>query len=138
MAGHRERALSQQYVVDTHALFWYLVDSPRLSESGRRIFQDALAGEVMLILSPIVLLELYGLLRKVKAPVDWEAELSLLEQPPFWIEPITTEDLRLLNRLETIFELHDRLIAATALRLNAPILTCDPQIHACPAVRCVW
>lgn len=69
MAGHRERALSQQYVVDTHALFWYLVDSPRLSESGRRIFQDALAGEVMLILSPIVLLELYGLLRKVKAPV---------------------------------------------------------------------
>jgi len=31
--------------------------------------------------------------------------------------------LRLLDRLSAIPELHDRLIAATALRINAPILT---------------
>ncbi len=35
-------------------------------------------------------------------------------------------------------ELHDRLIAATALRINAPILTRDPLISACADVTCVW
>jgi PIN domain nuclease of toxin-antitoxin system len=54
------------------------------------------------------------------------------------IEPITVEDLRLLDHLEPIPELHDRLIAAVALRLRAPILTFDPQIRACTEVTCVW
>jgi len=126
------------YVVDTHALFWYLVRSSRLSESGYQIFHKAFAGETTLILSPIVLLELYGLVKKVNAPLDFTAELALFEQPPFHIEPITSSDLRLLDRLSTIPELHDRLIAATALRLNAPILTLDPLINACTDVTCVW
>ena len=63
---------------------------------------------------------------------------ALFEQPPFRIEPITSADLRLLDRLSAIPELHDRLIAATALRINAPILTRDPLISACADVTCVW
>ncbi len=126
------------YVVDTHALFWYLVRSPKLSEVGEQIFQKAFAGEVTLVLSPIVLLELYGLARKVNAPFDFAAELALFEQPPFSIEPITSADLRLLDRLSNIPELHDRLIAATALRLDAPVLTCDPALRACPEITSIW
>ena len=125
-------------VLDTHALFWHLVNSPKLSEVGRRTFHKASAGEITLILSPIVLLELYGLAQKVKASFDFAAELALFEQPPFRIEPITTADLYLLDRLSVIPELHDRLIAAVAFRLGAPILTRDPLITACTAVTCVW
>lgn len=134
----RSRSLSNLYVVDTHALFWHLVDSPRLSDLGRQVFQQAFVGETLLVLSPIVLLELYGLAQKVKAPFDFATELSLFERPPFRIEPITSADLRLLDLLPGIPELHDRLIAATALRLNAPILTRDPLIIACPEVTCAW
>jgi len=130
--------MSDLYVVDTHALFWYLVHSTKLSKLGDEIFQGAFAGKVTLILSPIVLLELYGLARKVKAPFDFATELTLFEQAPFRIEPITSADLRLLDRLSAIPELHDRLIAATALRLSVPILTCDPLINACADVACVW
>ena len=130
--------MSDRYVLDTHALFWYLVNSPQLSESAKRVIAVAFAGEATLILSPIVLLELYGLARKVKAPFDFAAELELFEQPPFLIEPIASADLRLLDRLSGIPELHDRLIAATAMRLNAPILTRDPQITACAEVTCIW
>lgn len=127
-----------RYVVDTHALFWYLVGSPRLSPSGVQVFQKAYAGAATLVLSPIVLLELYGLAHKVNAPFDFASELALFEQPPFLIETITVIDLRLLDRLNSIPELHDRLIAATALRLGVPILTCDPAIRACPEVTSVW
>ncbi len=127
--------MNEQYILD---LFWYLVNSPRLSERGRQVFQSAFAGEALLVLSPIVLLELYGLARKVAAPFDFATELALFERPPFHIEPITVADLRLLDRLSAIPELHDRLIAATAFRLGAPILTQDPLIAACAEVACVW
>lgn len=130
--------MSDLYVIDTHALFWYLINSSKLSGAGRQVFQRAFRGEVTLILSPIVLLELYGLARKVSAPFDFAAELALFEQSPFRIEPITTGDLYVLDRLKVIPELHDRLIAATAFRLNAPLLTRDPLISACPEVTCVW
>ncbi len=61
--------ISNLYLVDTHALFWYLVNSPRLSDLARQVFRRAFAGEALLVLSPIVLLELYGLAQKVKAPL---------------------------------------------------------------------
>jgi PIN domain nuclease of toxin-antitoxin system len=74
----------------------------------------------------------------VNAPFDFTTELALFEQPPFHIEPITTADLYLLDRLNVIPELHDRLIAATALRLKIPIITRDPLITSCNEVTCVW
>jgi PIN domain nuclease of toxin-antitoxin system len=83
MDGNGDISTSNLYVVDTHALFWYLVGSPRLSDLGTHVFQRAFAGEATLVISPIVLLELYGLVRKVKAPIDFSAELALFERPPF-------------------------------------------------------
>ena len=130
--------MDKSYVVDTHALFWHLIGSTKLSEMGRQIFHAAFAGGTILILSPIVLLELYGLARKVRAPFDFATELAVFEQAPFRIEPITAADLYPLDQLSTIPELHDRLIAATALRLNISILTRDPAITACTDVTCVW
>jgi PIN domain nuclease of toxin-antitoxin system len=130
--------MSASYLLDTHALFWHLTNSAKLSERAKRVFGDASRGQVTLILSPIVLLELYGVVKKYQAPLDFSAELHLLEKPPFRIAPITVADLHLLDQLETIPELHDRLIAATALRLNVPILTRDPLIMACSTVSCVW
>lgn len=130
--------MSASYVLDTHALFWHLTNSAKLSEQAGRIFGDASQGQVTLILSPIVLLELYGVVKKYQAPLDFSAELRLLERPPYRITLITVADLHLLDRLETIPELYDRLIAATALRLKVPILTRDPLITACPLITCVW
>ncbi len=130
--------MSDLYILDTHALFWYLTNSPKLSETGHQVFQRAFVGEITLILSPIVILELYGLIRKISAPFDFSTELALFEQPPFQVEPITTADFYLLDRLSAIPELHDRLIAATALRLNAPMLTRDSLIAACPEITCIW
>jgi PIN domain nuclease of toxin-antitoxin system len=130
--------MNKLYTIDTHALFWYLINSPKLSLEARRIFEQAFSGEVTLLLSPIVLLELYGLAQKVNAPFDFMAELGLFECPPFQIEPVTVEDLRLLNRLQMIPELHDRLIAATAFRFNAPLVTCDALITACADITSAW
>lgn len=130
--------MTDSYLLDTHSLFWNLTNPSRLSDLGRSIFQQALSGDATLILSPIVLLELYGVVKKTQAALDFKAELDILERPPFYVEPITGADLRLLDQLQAIPELHDRLIAAVALRLKVPILTRDPLITACSAVTCIW
>ena len=126
------------FVIDTHALFWHLVAPERLSPKAQHVFELAYQGGAILILSPIVLLELYGVIRKVNAQIDYNQELSNFVRPPFRVEPITIEDLRLLDALKDIPELHDRLICATALRLNAPVVTRDPEIRQSTLITSVW
>ena len=55
-----------------------------------------------------------------------------------YVEPITAAELHLFEHLNEIPDLHDRIIAATALRLGISILTRDEAITACAEVTCVW
>lgn len=48
------------------------------------------------------------------------------------------DDLLLLDRLQDIPEIHDRAIAATAVRLGATVLTLDPAIRSSAGVRSLW
>ena len=54
------------------------------------------------------------------------------------IEPMSFEIVETAFQLNNIPELHDRLIAATAIFTNAILLTNDPVIHACKSVKVVW
>jgi hypothetical protein len=49
---------------DTHTLYWHIARSDRLSPPAREVFARAAAGQCVLALSPIVLAELYWILRK--------------------------------------------------------------------------
>ena len=131
--------VTPSYVVDTHALFWYLTNPTRLSLAARQVFASAIAGSALLVLSPIVLIELYALVRKLGAPVDFAAELEEFQAAPYFrIEEITINDLLLLDQLEDIPEMHDRVIAAMAVRLGAIVLTVDKAIQNSVGVKSLW
>ena len=51
--------IEPSYVVDTHALVWYLSGNKRLSPTARAIFEAAERGETLLIVSAIVVAEMY-------------------------------------------------------------------------------
>ncbi|MBI5670840.1 MAG: PIN domain-containing protein [Chloroflexi bacterium] len=51
--------LEPYYVIDTHALIWYLTGNRNLSAEARRIFRAAEKGETQLVVSAIVLAEMY-------------------------------------------------------------------------------
>jgi predicted nucleic acid-binding protein len=57
-------AIERRYVVDTNALIWYLTGDQRLTAPAKAIFAAAEAGQTRLILSAIVLAELYYANRK--------------------------------------------------------------------------
>lgn len=130
--------MNELYILYTHTLFWHLINSPRLSATAQQIFQKGYAGTATLVLSSIVLLELYGLAKKVNAPFDFNAELAVFAQPPFQIEATGLADLHLFDRLSGVTELHDRLIAVLAFRLGAPLVTRDQNLTACPDITCIW
>ena len=52
------------YVTDTHALYWYLANDKKLGEEAKEIFSRATKGEVTIWISSIVIAELYWLLEK--------------------------------------------------------------------------
>ena len=56
------------YLADTHALLWYLADSPRLSVSAKQAFDQAKAGQATVIVPAIVLAELTWIILKGRIP----------------------------------------------------------------------
>ena len=86
--------------------------------------------EAQLILPTIVLLELHALLRKATSSIDFGATVRSIQSMPYLrIEATSVDDLLLLDRLLEISEIHDRAIAATAVRLDAIFVIRDSQIR---------
>ena len=56
------------YVVDTHSLFWFLTASPRLGANAKAAFDEAQNGLAFIHISAIVLAELYYLNSKYSSP----------------------------------------------------------------------
>ncbi len=68
-----------EYVADTHALLWYLRNSPLLGKNANAAFDEADAGNALIYIPSIVLAELFFLNVKYNYPIDFAAEYKKLE-----------------------------------------------------------
>jgi PIN domain nuclease of toxin-antitoxin system len=127
------------YVVDTNALIWYLTGSKRLSRDAYAIFKAGEHGETRLIVSAIAIAEMYYSDQKFSLFQDFAAIYQQIRTKPYFrIVPFNGDDVLLFKRDAAVVEMHDRIIAGLARRLNAPLLTSDGQIAASGLVRIVW
>jgi predicted nucleic acid-binding protein len=69
-----------EYVTDTHALFWYLTASPRLGEKAKNAFDEGAQGQATIYIPAIVLAELYFLNEKLGRPLNYRDEFERLHQ----------------------------------------------------------
>jgi PIN domain nuclease of toxin-antitoxin system len=129
-------------VLDTHALIWWLADPAQLSGPARRTLQRE-ASRGRLVASSATVLEIATLLRRGRLSLatgldQWLADLSAL--PELRIEPVSGEIARLAGSFgeEMQGDPIDRLIVATALQLQVPLVTADTRMHALPCLRAVW
>lgn len=136
--------MASSFVLDTHALLWYLEGNRRI---GSRARTTIAAPENRLIVPIIVLAEAGIVIEQGRSKVPTIGHLldSLGKDPRFVIYPLTLEVFRrsLSAEVGGIPELHDRLIAATALFLrdqgqDVALITRDETLTEANLVRIIW
>lgn len=134
--------MAHKYVVDTHAVIWYMEGNPRLGGVVKNILSDPRSE---LVFSIIALAEAAFIIEKGKVNIPTVADLlqRLQADPRFEIHPITQHIFNESLKATIIPEIHDRLIVATALYLQTlghtvSLITADSMITASKLVPVVW
>ncbi len=128
-----------EYVTDTHALFWYLLNLPMLGANASTAFNEADNGNAIIYIPAIVFAELFYLNVKLKNKIDFAAEFQKIKQSrQFIFVPFEAEDVIDFDKDSAVNEMHDRIIVGVARRLNAALLTKDQNITDTKLVKTIW
>ena len=128
-------------VTDTHALIWYIWADPRMSSAARAAIESAVAVGTEIGVSTMTLIEIVYLAEKGRIDRRTHALVKALltGKEVFREVPITgqiAEVLRTIPRHE-VPDMPDRIIAATAVYLNVPLISRDGKIRA-SSVTTIW
>ena len=127
------------YVADTHALWWYLNSSDRLSPAADAVFRLIETGNALLIVPAIVIAEIYFLSVKLGRPLPPRDLYEALDSVDgVLISPLDRRKLAALQEVHDVPEMHDRLIAAEAFVLDAPIITRDQDLAGSQHIATIW
>jgi len=120
------------FVTDTHSLVWYMTDDPKLSAEGRAIFQKVDSAEEIVFIPCIVFFELVYLTEKRRISTAFDSFLDLVASSRnYKIEPLCLpiiEKSRQIPR-QSVSDPWDRIIAATSLHLDLPLITRDKSLR---------
>lgn len=133
--------MSKNYVIDTNSLISYfhqIFNQPtKLSTKTRNLIEGAFytsAGEIKLSIPSMVLVEIF---EKWLNNAEFQAKFyyevfSLIKQSPNIeikpIEPEVLENLLKINGSLIKHDIHDKIILASAMMLNCPLITFDSHI----------
>lgn len=131
-----------KYILDTHALIWFLEGNARLGLTAKEILADSSSE---LVLPAIALAESIWIVSRDKTSIpSVEALLNVVKQDKrVLVYPLDSEVIEKSVNLTAINEMHDRQIVSTALAIEGQgnqvaLLTCDQNICAANLVRIVW
>ena len=130
-------------VADTHAIIWYLFDQNKLSINAFNALDNSVNQGGQIYISAISLIEITYLIEKGRLTPEVSIRLNQaiqdiqtgLELVP--IDFLITSNLNKIDR-ETVPDMPDRIIAATALALDLPLVTCDTKIQKLKNPVIIW
>jgi len=130
-------------VIDTHTAIWYFANSPELSALATQAIDNAVAGGDSIILATISIVEIVYLIDKRKlVPQTLTRLIQNLKLPnnSFVSQDLTEDVAQTLQQIprSTVPDMPDRIIAATALHLNLPLVTKDRKIQAVQSIQIIW
>jgi PIN domain nuclease of toxin-antitoxin system len=128
------------FVADTHALVWYMTDNPSLSLAAKKILQRADGGEEKIHIPCIVFFELLYLIEKGKIGIAFGDFVSMFAfSSNYLVEPACVPVIKKSSEIsaEVVSDPWDRLIAATSMHLNLPLITRDRTLRRI-GLRTIW
>lgn len=127
------------FVVDTHALVWYLDKDKKLSKNAEIALDSANA---ILVIPTIVLAEVKHLFRKRRISISFEDVMHAIENDKRCI--IYPFDLSCVEYLDERLDLHDGIIVATGVIFHdsvdqfTKIITRDIAIKQSGLINTLW
>jgi len=120
------------FVTDTHSLVWHITDDPKLSIEAKEIFQKVDNFQDYIFIPCIVFFELLYLIEKKRIVADFDSFLAIVSSAKnYRIEPLCLpiiEKSKIIPK-EKVSDPWDRLIAATSMHLNFPLITRDETLR---------
>ncbi len=129
-------------VADTHTVIWYLYDDARISEKAKKFIEATKEQGKQIGISIITLVEMVYLIEKGRienrAFTKLNDELQYNQSVLRGI-PLTNRIVIELAKIDrnSIPDMPDRIIAATALHLDVPLLSRDNKIKN-SRVETIW
>jgi PIN domain nuclease of toxin-antitoxin system len=128
-------------LLDTHVVVWLASGDPRMSRAAQIAIDHSLKSERGLAISDFTLFELSQLFRKKQFSLLVSPESFLAEvEKRFVVLPITASIALQAFELPASYpkDPADRIIGATALIEDLPLVTADTQIRKCKAFPTIW
>ena len=126
------------HATDTHSIVWYFTDDPRLSPRALEVFEKT-TREGVIIIPAVVLAEILYIAGKGKITLTFDETLQKIDSyENFIVAALDVQILKVAEKIKVDLEMHDKLIAATALYYNASLITRDPLITKSGACTTIW
>jgi len=126
------------FVADTMALILRL-ENRKMGTKAKATFISAEKAEIGLIIPAMVLVELCYLSEKKRIETNLKGFKDYRNKfESITVEPMTEELIQKAFEINDIPELHDRIIAGTALKVGAKLITNDPIIARSKFVEIIW
>ncbi len=139
MKRRNHYSMSDIFVTDTHALLWYLTDDEKLSKIAQGVFEKADRGEVDIVIPTTVLAEALFITEKHRVDIEFMDIIENIQNSSnYLLHPLDLDIVMKCHELKKIPELHDRIITATAILLDAKLITKDTKIKVSKEVEVVW
>lgn len=115
----------EEIIIDSHALFWFLSENPKLSKKAKNLIQQS----SKIIIPSIVLMEILYLLEKSNLSFRFVELLSELKLKKYLIYPLDLSIISQTLSVDSGLEMHDRIIVATAKIFDAFLVSKDAEIR---------
>lgn len=130
-------------IADTHTIIWYFSNHSKLSNTANTVLNKTIAEGGSILVSAISLIEIIYLIEKGRLPSKALASLQdALQDSKTAIEliPIDLNIAAAMSQIkrEIVPDMPDRIIAATALSLNLPLVTRDSKIQQAANIQTIW
>ena len=128
-----------RFLVDTHALWWYLHSPDRLSPAASAVFRLAETGNADIVVPAIVVAEFHFLSVKLGRTLAPTALLDTLESVAgIRMSELGRAQIERVADFPEIPDIHDRLIAAESAAFDMPLVTKDAILSGTAQIETVW